>query len=243
MRAGAAGASRRRWRRFDDDPSLSDRPFVEASEASREGGVAAAVVARIHVSQVTVKNPVVRIIRTERGELNVSTIGKKSAAEKEPPPPVENPPPGSIQEAPITSENGAMTAKPRKSGGGDNLAAVYVQSLLVDNGIIVYEERGANTQTVSINDVDLSVKDFRVTRAFDFALKLAVLSDKQNVDISGTARSARVGRQSGFERRAFRHRGKSRSPRYREAARDWLHRQGDSRRALGARSGFIPGEC
>ncbi len=173
--------------KIDDDPSLSDRPFVEASEASAKVELLPLLSRRIHVSQVTVKNPVVRIIRTERGELNVSTIGKKSAAEKEPPPPVENPPPGSIQEAPITSENGAMTAKPRKSGGGDNLAAVYVQSLLVDNGIIVYEERGANTQTVSINDVDLSVKDFRVTRAFDFALKLAVLSDKQNVDISGTA--------------------------------------------------------
>ena len=30
------------------------------------------------------------------------------------------------------------------------------------------------------------MKDFRITRAFDFALKLAILSDKQNVDISGT---------------------------------------------------------
>ncbi len=173
--------------KIDDDPSLSDRPFVEASEASAKVELLPLLSRRIHVSQVTLKNPVVRIIRTEQGELNVSTLGKKSGAEKEPAP-APTSPQGTTEQTPITSANGAMTAKPRKRGGGaENLDAVYVQSLLVDNGVIVYEERGANTQTVSINEVDLSVKDFRVTRAFDFTLKLAVLSDKQNVDISGTA--------------------------------------------------------
>ncbi len=172
--------------KIDDDPSLSDRPLVEASEATAKVELLPLLSRTIHVSQVTVKNPVVRIIRTEQGELNLSTIGKKSGAEKELPAP-ESSPQGSMEQTPITSANGAMTAKPEKRRGGENLAAVYVQSLVVDDGTIVYEERGANTQTVSINNVDLSVKDFRVTRAFDFTLKLAILSDKQNVDISGTA--------------------------------------------------------
>ena len=39
-----------------------------------------------------------------------------------------------------------MTAKPKKSRGAENLAAVYVQSLVVDNGLIVYEERGPNSK-------------------------------------------------------------------------------------------------
>jgi uncharacterized protein involved in outer membrane biogenesis len=171
--------------KIEDDPALSDRPFIEASEASAKVDLLPLLSRRIHVTEVTLKDPVVRIIRTEQGELNVSTIGKKSGAEKEPPPAQTSP--GSMEQAPITSESGTMTAKPEKRRGAENLAAVYVQSLLVDNGVIVYEERGANTQTVSINDVVLSVKDFRVTRAFDFTLKLAILSDKQNVDISGTA--------------------------------------------------------
>ena len=175
--------------KIEDDPALSDRPFIEASEASAKVDLLPLLSRRIHVTEVTLKDPVVRIIRTEQGELNVSTIGKKSGAEKEPPPAQTSP--GSMEQAPITSESGTMTAKPEKRRGAENLAAVYVQSLLVDNGVIVYEERGANTQTVSINDVVLSVKDFRVTRAFDFTLKLAILSDKQNVDISGTAGHSR----------------------------------------------------
>jgi uncharacterized protein involved in outer membrane biogenesis len=171
--------------KIEDDPALSDRPFMEASEASAKVDLLPLLSRRIHVTKVTLKNPVIRLIRTEQGEFNVSKIGKRSGTEKEAPPP-ENLPQGSIEQAPITSANGTMTAKPEKRGA-ENLAAVYVQSLLVDNGVIVYEERGANTQTVSINDVVVTVKDFRVTRAFDFTLKLAILSDKENVDISGTA--------------------------------------------------------
>ena len=72
--------------KIEDDPSLSDRPFVQASEASAKVELLPLLVAAHPRSQVTLKNPVVRIIRTEQGELNVSTIGKKSGAEKEEPP-------------------------------------------------------------------------------------------------------------------------------------------------------------
>ena len=169
--------------KIQDDPALSDRPFVEASDAYAKVDLLPLLSRRIHVTEVTLKNPQVRIIRTEQGGLNVSTLGKKRDENEEKP--SENPRQGGIEGAPITSERGTAPATPKK-GGGENLAAIYVKSLVIENGVIVYEERGPNHQTLTIGDVDLALKDFSFTRAFDLSLKLAILSDKQNVDISGT---------------------------------------------------------
>ena len=169
--------------KIEDDPALSDRPFVEASDAFAKVDLLPLLSRHIHVTQVTLKNPLVRLIRTEQGGFNISTIGKGPRPEHEEAP-SENSQQGGIEGAPITSEHGNLPAKPKK-GGGENLAAIYVKSLLIDNGVIVYEERGPNHQTVTISDVDIAVTDFSFRRAFDFSLKLAMLSDKQNVDISG----------------------------------------------------------
>jgi uncharacterized protein involved in outer membrane biogenesis len=169
--------------KIEDDPALSDLPFVEASDAFAKVDLLPLLSRDIHVSEVMLKNPIVRIIRTEQGELNVSTLGKRAPEHEAPP--AETAPTGVIQQPPTTSEDGNLAARPKK-GRNENLAAIYVKNLLVDNGVIVYEERGANQQTLTINQVDLTTTNFRITRPFDFSLKLAVLSDKQNVDISGT---------------------------------------------------------
>jgi uncharacterized protein involved in outer membrane biogenesis len=173
--------------KIDDDPALSDRPFVEVGDVYAKVDLLPLLSRHIHVSEVRLKNPVVRVIRTEQGGLNVSTIGKKHGENQEKP--IENPPTGKIEGAPITSERGERgnEASGQKKAGGDNLAAIYVNNLLLDDGVILYEERGANHQTVTISNVDLVVKNFSFTRSFDFSLKLAMLSDKQNVDVSGTA--------------------------------------------------------
>jgi uncharacterized protein involved in outer membrane biogenesis len=169
--------------KIQDDPALSDRPFVEASDAYAKVDLIPLLSRKVHVTEVTLKNPEVRIIRTEEGGLNVATIGKKHGENEEKP--SDNSPQGGVEGAPLTSERGNAPAT-QKKGGRDNLAAIFVNSLVIDNGVIVYEERGPRHQTVTIGNVDLAVKNFSFTRAFDLSLKLAMLSDKQNVDISGT---------------------------------------------------------
>jgi len=129
--------------KIEDDPALSDLPFVEASDAFAKVDLLPLLSRDIHVSEVMLKNPIVRIIRTEQGELNVSTLGKRAPEHEAPP--AETAPIGVIQQPPTTSEDGNLAAKPKK-GRNENLAAIYVKNLLVDNGVIVYEERGANQQ-------------------------------------------------------------------------------------------------
>lgn len=164
-----------------DDPVISDQPFVEASDVYAKVELIPLLSRRIHVTQVTLKNPEVRIIRTEQGNLNVSTIGKRSEAEKAPPPTPEETRRGAIKGAPITAEQG--TAKKPSL----DLAALYVRAFSIDNGHIVYDERGPKHQTITIQDVDLTVERFSFNKPFDINLKLAAFSEKQNVEISGSA--------------------------------------------------------
>ncbi len=166
--------------KIEDDPALSDQPFVSASDAYAKVELLPLLSRHVHVTEVTLKNPEVRIIRTEQGEFNLSTIGKKRVENEEPP--SENPAPGKIEGAPITTEHGTE-ANPKT---GRKLIGIYIKSLAIDDGVIVYEERGRNHQTIRISDFDLTVKKFSFMRAFDFTLKLAMLSDKQNIDISGS---------------------------------------------------------
>ncbi|HLI78901.1 MAG TPA: hypothetical protein VKV03_02900, partial [Candidatus Binataceae bacterium] len=165
--------------KIEDDPALSDQPFVAAGDAYAKVELVPLLSRRVHITEVKLKSPEVHIIRTEEGELNLSTIGKKHAENEKPP--SENPPQEKIEGAPIATEHG-VEATPKK---GANLAAIYIKSLAIDDGVIVYEERGRNHQTVRITDFDLTVHDFSFMRAFDLNLKLAMLSDKQNVDVSG----------------------------------------------------------
>ena len=165
--------------KIDDDPALSDQPFVAAGDAYAKVELLPLLSRDVHITEVKLKSPEVHIIRTEEGELNLSSIGKKRVENEETPP--ENPSHQRIEGAPIATEHDDES----KSKRGANLAAIYIKSLTIEDGVADYEERGRNHQTVRISDFDLTVHDFSFMRAFDVGLKLAMLSDKQNVDVSG----------------------------------------------------------
>ena len=165
--------------KIEDDPALSDQPFISASDADAKVELIPLLSRRVHITDVKLKNPEVHIIRTEEGELNLSTLGRKHGA-KEPESEPANPANEKIH-PPITSEHAARPTEGRRA----NLAAIYIKSLTIDDGVIVYEERGRDHQTIRISDFDLTVNDFSFVRAFDAKLKLAMLSEKQNVEVSG----------------------------------------------------------
>jgi uncharacterized protein involved in outer membrane biogenesis len=167
--------------RIDDDPAISDRPFIQAGDAYAKVELVPLLSRKIHVTQVTLKNPEVHIIRTEDGTYNVSTIGKKRSETTGREPAPTRPPRAGVQNAPMTTEQ-----PPEEKKSASNLGAIYVKQFSIDGGRIIYDERGKQHQTVAINDVDLTVNDFSFGNAFDLSLKLAMLSDKQNVDVSGS---------------------------------------------------------
>ena len=164
-----------------DDPALSDQPFVEADQVYADVDLLPLLSRHVHISDVKLKNPQVRIIRTEEGRFNISTVGRKQDESETKPPALEQGTARGAEAAPLTAER-TIAQKKRQA----RLNAVYVKNFVVDDAVITYEERGPNHQSVTINDVDLALTGFSLARAFDVSLKLAMLSDKQNVDVSGT---------------------------------------------------------
>src|ERR1700688_2466787 len=61
-----------------DDPSFSQAPFVQAADVYARVALMPLLSRRVEVEQILLKQPVVHIIRNQRGDLNVSTIGKTS---------------------------------------------------------------------------------------------------------------------------------------------------------------------
>src|SRR6266478_1690001 len=70
-----------------DDPNFSQTPFVQAADVYARVALMPLLSHRVDIEQVSLKQPVVHIIRNQRGQLNVSTIGKKSSGQTAAPAP------------------------------------------------------------------------------------------------------------------------------------------------------------
>ncbi len=164
-----------------DDPNFSQTPFVQAADVYARVALMPLLAHRVDVKQVSLKQPVVHIIRNQRGQLNVSSIGKKStagepgAAAPSAPPPAAGTPP--LKGAPLTQAQGQPPAGPGALG------QVSVSSLTVDDGTIVYQDAGAAPVTVSA--VNLDVENLGVATPVDIKLTLAALGTSKNLSLTG----------------------------------------------------------
>jgi uncharacterized protein involved in outer membrane biogenesis len=151
-----------------DDPAISDKPFVEASDVYAKLRLIPLLGRRIEVSEVVLDKPVIRIVQGRDGTYNVSTIGsgKRNTAARE-----------SEAKGPST-----LTEPARRSSRLDRL---QVKDFSITNGTVIYQPAGA-ADVASINAIDLTVRNFDFTSAFTVVLTFAALSDKQNFDLSAT---------------------------------------------------------
>jgi uncharacterized protein involved in outer membrane biogenesis len=165
-----------------DDPSFSQAPFVQAADIYARVALMPLLARRVEIKQVSLKQPVVHLIRNQRGALNVSTIGKKSPTGEAAPAPVA-PPPGnpSLKGAPLT----ATPPPGQPSAGVGALGEISVSSLTVEDATIVYQDAGAAPVTVSA--VNLDVENLGVSTPVDIKLSLAALGTDKNLSLSGKA--------------------------------------------------------
>lgn len=161
-----------------DDPNFSQTPFVQAADVYARVALMPLLSHRVEVEQVSLKQPVVHIIRNRRGELNVSTLGKKSSAGQAaaPPPPATGMP---LKGAPLS----ATQPKAQRAAGAGTLGAVSVSSLTIDDATVVYQDAGAAPVTVSA--VNLDIENLGVSTPFDIKLTLAALGQSKNFSLTG----------------------------------------------------------
>src|ERR1700726_2813985 len=112
---------------------------------------------RVVFEQVSLKQPVVHIIRHQRGQSNGSTIGKSSTAQ--------------------------AASRGQTAAGPGALGEVSVSSLTIDDGTIVYQDAGAAPTTVSA--VNLDIENFGASTPFDIKLTLAALGTRKNLSLTG----------------------------------------------------------
>jgi len=166
-----------------DDPSFSQTPFVQAADVYARVALMPLLSHRVEVEQVSLKQPVVHIIRNQRGQLNVSSIGKSKPATGESlapapaaPPPAAGTP---LKGAPLTQAG----PQGQPSAGPGALGEISVSSLTVEDATIVYQDAGAAPVTVSA--VNLEVENLGVSTPIDIKLTLAALGTAKNLSLTG----------------------------------------------------------
>src|ERR1700689_1269221 len=166
-----------------DDPDISNKPFIEASNVYTRLELLPLLARQIQVTEVVLDKPVIRIVQTRDGTLNVSTLGRKRVHTEE--------------------ESGEGGGKGRGGGGGEGGGATeespvaeagrapaapgsrFVQNFTVKDGTLEFITEGA-PQAATVNNIDLKVRDFGFQAPFTIALNFAALSDQQNFDLSAT---------------------------------------------------------
>ena len=144
-----------------DDPDISNKPFIEASNVYTRLELIPLLARRIEVTEVVLDKPVIEIVQTRDGTLNVSTLGRKRVH--------------------IEEESGESGGKGGGGGGGATeespmaeagrapsaLDLLYVQNFTINDGTLEFITEGA-PQAATVNNIDLKVRDFRLPGALHY---------------------------------------------------------------------------
>ena len=156
-----------------DDPDISKKPFIEASNVYTRLQLMPLLARRIEVTEVVLDKPVIRIVQTRDGAFNVSTLGRKKVSTEEETQQGEGG--GGHEESPM-AEAGKAPA---------SLGSLQVQNFSINDGTLTYETEGV-PEAATINAINLKLRDFVFNAQFTVDLTFAALSDQQNFDLSAT---------------------------------------------------------
>ncbi len=180
-----------------DDPSFSNAPFIKAQKLDVGVELLPLVLSKtLHITQLTLSQPQVDLLRNRSGKWNFSTLGSASPAKKTgaaPPSSAGQAPPPSGAEAKKTSpstpsepaaQNPKEASNPKsESSIQQNLS---VGKLSIKDGQISIANTNAPAKAHVYKNVNLTVKDFSYTSQFPMTLT-ADLPGGGNVKLDGTA--------------------------------------------------------
>jgi uncharacterized protein involved in outer membrane biogenesis len=169
--------------RIADDPAFSQLPIIQADEVVGQANFLPLLVGRLHLSRVIIKEPEVRIITDERGELNLAKLGKKrdrsrsrSQTGNDPPP---DPPAAVTESAGKPSRHkGARTVSPF-------VAMVSIGAFSIEDGTVSYRDLRRSGASIEVRNIGLEVSHFSASKPFDVALELAAFGNQQNITLRG----------------------------------------------------------
>ena len=140
-----------------DEPAFSNQPMVSVQDAYCRVELIPLLSKRIRIVRLDIQNPVIRVIWSRSGELNVAMIGKKGRKPQAEPQPRAEP----RAPAPQGSMVQAGRAGAALSGAGA-LAELSINSFSIANGTILYQDPEWGPNPVAIRKLDLDVEQFRM---------------------------------------------------------------------------------
>ncbi|MGH9517877.1 MAG: AsmA family protein [Terriglobales bacterium] len=174
-----------------DDPSFSSSPFIKAQTLNVGVEIVPLILSKtLHITELTLSQPQVNLLRDRAGKWNFSSIGTASPTKKTgatPPSSAGQAPPSSGAEptktSPSTPENPKEASNPKsESSIEQNLS---VGKLSIKNGQVSIADTGKGKPHIYKN-VNLTVKDFSFSSQFPFTLT-ADLPGGGNIGLDGNA--------------------------------------------------------
>ena len=180
-----------------DDPAFSNSPFIKAQTLNVGVEMLPLILSKtLHITELTLTQPQVNLLRDRSGKWNFSTIGTASPTKKTgatPPSSAGQAPPPSGTEATKTSpatpsespvQNAKETSNPKsESSIEQNLS---VAKLTIKNGQVSIADTAKANKAHVYKNVNLTVKNFSYTSQFPFTLS-ADLPGGGNINLDGNA--------------------------------------------------------
>lgn len=157
-----------------DDPTFSQLPFVQAADVFLKVEFVPLLSKELKVTELVLRQPQIRIIRSAAGVMNVSTIAKKSGAEK-------------LPKSGGGSWWGGGGLGSGNAGGPSTAVGISIKTFTVEDGRVSYLDKETGAAPLTINAINLKIANFSLASPFDIALDLAAFGDRKNLEISGTA--------------------------------------------------------
>jgi AsmA protein len=179
-----------------DDPSFNKSPFIQAQKLDVGVELVPLILSKtIHITNLTLTDPQVNLLRDRSGKWNFSTLGSASPTKKTGAPPPSSagqaPPPGNEAKktSPATPSEKAAE-KPNEASNPKSESSIEqnlsVGKLSIKGGQISVADTKAPAKAHVYKNVDLTVKDFSYTSQFPFSLT-ADLPGGGNAKLDGTA--------------------------------------------------------
>src|SRR5581483_9001499 len=180
-----------------DDPSFSNSPFIQAQKLNVGVEMIPLIFSKtLHVTDLTLSQPQVSLLRNRSGKWNFSTLGNAAPAKKtgEAPPSSAGQPPappvGKSAGKEPTSANGNAAPTGNTSGNPSSEPSIEqnlsVAKLNIKNGQISIADTAMRNKPHVYKNVDVGVKNFSYTSQFPFTLS-ADLPGGGNAKLDGTA--------------------------------------------------------
>jgi len=149
-----------------DDPVFGSGPFASLSSLDVGVKLMPLLSGKVEVEEVTLRDPVITVIKNKKGVLNASTIGRKGV-----------PVPETPSRAPIPSTEGPLKI----------LALLPVDRVAVDGGKLTYRDLSAAKPTEYVlQDLDLLLKSVRLGETPSLHLDMLVQPFNLPVKLDGT---------------------------------------------------------